>query len=125
VTLNITERLDEAILIIETHAPLDGEMDPPQATEATLAFQKKVNGTICRITDYTRTPIPFDILVAGMSSDVAFRHPKVLSIVVGDDDMVRLVAEGFKQEQYGGIDVKLAASLEEALTLARGWLASS
>ena len=116
--LQVQKRPDEAIIVIETHPPLNGDTDPVEATAVTLEFQAEVGGTICRITDYTRTPIPFGVLVKGMSTDKAFQHPEVISVVVGDDDMVKLVAEGFKQDQYGKIDVKMTASREEALALA-------
>ena len=109
----------DSLIIIEVHPPIDIQVDPHEATDRTLEFQKQMNRHICRITDYTRVHLTFSDVVAGMAADKAFSNPYVHSIIVGTDELVKLAATSFKNDQYGNVDVKIVATIDEALVEAK------
>jgi hypothetical protein len=120
--IKIETRPNENIMIIRLHAPLSLPEDPIEATEATVKFQKKQGGIICRITDYTNVQLTFSDVVEGMASDKVFRDPNIISVMVGSDAMVKMAADSFKQAQYGGVEVTLVSTMDEALKKAKQML---
>ena len=109
----------EQIIIVTIQPPVIMPDDPLAATEETLRFQQQQETTICRITDFRQVRLTFADMVEGMAADEAFRSPYVRSVVIGTDPMIKVGTRGFKQAQYGGIDVTLVASRENALQQAR------
>ena len=121
--LTIEKHPNDSIIFITIKPPVVVPEDPAEATEATLDFQKKQGGMVCRITDYTKVKLTFSDVVEGMASDKAFSDPNIISVMIGSDAMVRMVADSFRQAQYGGIDVTLVATRDEALRKAKQLLA--
>ena len=121
--LTIDTRPKDRIIFITVKPPVVVPDDPAEATKATLAFQQKQGGTVCRITDYTQVRLTFSEVVEGMASDKVFRDPNIISVMIGTDAMVKMAADSFRQEQYGGVDVALVATRDEALRKAKQLLA--
>jgi hypothetical protein len=121
--LTIDTRPDDRIIFITVKPPVVVPDDPAEATEATLAFQKQQGGTVCRITDYTQVKLTFSDVVEGMASDKVFRDPNIISVMIGTDAMVKMAADSFRQTQYGGVDVTLVSTRDEALRKAQQLLA--
>jgi hypothetical protein len=99
--------------------------DPLTATEEALRFQQQQNDTICRITDFRQVQLTFADMVEGMAADEAFRSPHICSVVIGSDPMIKVGTRGFKQIQYGGVDVPLVTTREQAIQQARRLLDAS
>lgn len=121
--LAIDTRPKENIIIITVKPPVVVPDDPAEATEATLAFQKKQGGAICRITDYSQVKLTFSDVVEGMATDKAFRDPNIYSVMIGTDAMIKMAADGFRQAQYGSVNVTLVSTRDEALKKAKQLLA--
>lgn len=122
--VHVEELPDEQIIIITIQPPVIMPDDPLGATEATLRFQQHQNTTICRITDFRPVRLTFADMIEGMAADEAFRSPHVRSVVIGTDPMIKVGAQGFRQAQYGGIEVMLVTTRDEALQQARRLLHS-
>lgn len=121
-SLTVETVKDTPIIVITVEPPIDIDHDPADATKHALNFQKKRGGTVVRITDYTHVKLRFSDVMLGMAADTSFKDPHIINFIVGNDELVRLLAEAFKQEQYGGVDVKVFGSTAEALREARAVL---
>lgn len=104
--------------------PFDPEVDLRQANEATAAYIAEVGAPVVRIEDVTGTNLDFNGIVIGLreatSSDQrgSFNDERVHGVFVGTQEMARLAAESFGQEQYGSIEMPFYASHAEAVEYA-------
>lgn len=113
----------EPIIVVDIHNPYDYETEPPQMFEAIRQLAEDA-GQGYVIYDCRDFDVTFGDLVAGMRAQTggapgSISDPNFLSIIVGSGDMLQLAANGFKQDQYGQIDVPLYPTLEDALQHAR------
>jgi len=118
-TLNITKMTDESIILIEVAKPVAYPDDPIAATKAAMEFLEEQGGTICRITDFSAIQSTFSEMVEGMAADKSFSNPKIRNVVIATDAIIKLGAQSWKQDQYGGVDVKIVTTKADALREAR------
>ena len=98
----------------------------------TAAFKKELGaGKVYRILDFTGIDLKFGDMMVGLAMERTHEggayDPEVVTIYVGDHDLVRLGVEALtKQEQFAGSNVlNLVENREEALKLVREHLAES
>jgi hypothetical protein len=116
---------DENIIVITIVPPVVMPDDPANATKETMKFQKEQGTTICRITDFTQVKLSFADVIEGLATDEAFRSPHVRSVVVGTDPMTKVGVKGYLEAPYGGLDVLLTPTREEAMRQARRLLSET
>ncbi|NDJ63168.1 MAG: hypothetical protein GYB67_18760 [Chloroflexi bacterium] len=86
-------------------------------------------GPLVFIWDLSKITVSFSDLVIGLNdvfkrdAETPFTHPRVRAVTVSNDELVHFGTEAVGQEQYGQADVKLVASLDEAIAFARQYLA--
>jgi hypothetical protein len=110
---------DENIIVVTIQPPVVMPDDPLNATEETMKFQTQQDTIICRITDFRQVKLSFADVIEGLATDEAFRSPHVISVIVGTDPMVKVGTKGYREAAYGGLDVLLTPTREEAMRQAR------
>lgn len=118
-TLSYKTLKDAPVVIVTVETPVDPVNDPKDATKWVSKFQKERGGKVWRITDYSNVKLTLGQVVEGMPNDTGFRDPNVVNYIVGTDYMTKTIAEGYKQKQYGGVEVKIFDTLEKAIATAR------
>ena len=82
------------------------------------------------IHDFSEFHISFGDLVMGLQAQTKTPNaPGTLTdershtCIIGNDDIIRIASDSLKQDQYGGLDVPIYESYDEAIQYARQWLA--
>lgn len=112
---------DGTIILVTHKADFDLGRDMQAVGAELIAILEPAERPLALIMDVRDVRLDFGSIVAAMaastrdSSDV-FGHPNLGQFVfITENSLVRLAAKAFAQEQYGGIHVSVAATLEEAL----------
>lgn len=119
------ERLpDEPILIITYETPFDFHIEPGQILEAMADIIIDSDQAVFAIHDTSNLSLSFSDVVTGMAG--AFKNvrgqelsPRARILVVGGGTLLNLAVRSARQIQYGGLDVELFDSLDDALDYAR------
>ena len=104
-----------AIMVATFLPPVDPVNDAYLFEQPFNELLESEDGTIYRIIDFTQTNLKFSDVVLGMGTDLYMRNPRVVTFVVGNDEMLRMGAEAASQDQYGGRAVRVFLSVEEAV----------
>ncbi len=127
------ERLGNESIIVLTISGTFGDVHDLSSYRAALAqlgqMAATIEGTVYRITDAHTAQIQFGDLVMALGESRGgekgtVSDPRMKSIFVGSDELIRMAAQSFTQEQYGHINVQLCSSLDEAIARAREQLAA-
>lgn len=117
---------NEPILLLRYLPPFDVREDMAKASEETAKALREIQGTVYRIEDVTGIDVNFSNIVQGMGAvtkkdDVgSIRNERVHLIMVSEKfDMLKIVKDGFKQDQYGNLDMSMFKTVDEALRFAR------
>jgi hypothetical protein len=116
--VNVKQIPQQPIVVITITEPYNRLKEAPVAEQQFQALTATIQGTIYRILDVTGWRIPFDDLVNALASDTrggTGADPRIRSIMVGTSEMAALAAKSMKQKQYGGREMLLFASMDEAL----------
>jgi len=122
-SFEIQQLKDEPIVVITCHNPFDFTGDIAAANRQVAALLE--NGeTITRIIDFTEIEMTFANLVESLATKTreepgSLRDPRVRTVLVGTHELVVMKAQSLRQEQYGGLDVPLFESLDEAIAHCR------
>ena len=124
----LTRLPDEPIVIVEIQPTLDPQKEVYEIADAIAEMFEGEEGPIYRINDFTSIDLPFGGLVMGLGLEAQSRpgslsDPRIKPIFVGTSDMVELGAKSARQEHYGGLEIWLFATLDEALAHIRTELA--
>ncbi|MGF1507782.1 MAG: hypothetical protein ACFB51_22065 [Anaerolineae bacterium] len=117
-TVESVENTAERIIFLTIKAPYGGAPDAREAADRAYAFHERLGEPVWAIWDFSQGDLDFARLVEGMAVVAELPdayYENVTSIVVGTDAFPQLIAESAGQEQYGGRDVTLVGSMEEAL----------
>lgn len=114
----------EPIVIFTMVSPLQIPEDPMTATKEFERLTAGVKGKRVRILDFTNVDVNFGDVVMGLQADSGSKLPNTTTIFVGTDELVALAAQAAASPQYGSLDAKLFASLDEAIAAARAVLRS-
>jgi len=116
------QRIDNKPIWVATLAePYDSAKDAQGLDKAMADEIAGVEGKIIYIADMRKLHIRFGDIVTGLAeafksdSIVFFTNPRVVSLTVATDELIKMAAEAVKQDQYGGIDIKTFATVEEAI----------
>lgn len=113
VDINILQ--EEPVILFTIQAPIDGENDARVTSEKAIEFAEELGQPVYRIVDFSQVDVTFTDIVMGMSAGAGVPADLVQTYMVGSHALVKLAAESSAQEQYGGIQVYLYASVDEAL----------
>jgi hypothetical protein len=120
-----TERLEgEPIIVVRSRRqPDDHRREMYEMYEAVDALIGPDEEVFC-ITDLSDTKINFSSMVMGMSSIRDKRpgspsDPRITNIMVASGPLWNLAANAASQTQYGGVNVHLYSTVEEAIEFAR------
>jgi hypothetical protein len=98
--------------------------DTRQSTAATLDFIRETGGPVHVIADLTDIQASFmeTLMILrdqAASGEGTTSDPNVLLMLVGSHTMVKLFADAMSQPQFGGIQIPMFKSIEDALAAAR------
>ncbi|MBN1565217.1 MAG: hypothetical protein JXA10_15335 [Anaerolineae bacterium] len=114
----------EPIFVFAITGQIVVPQDPQQASEKFFEMTKDAEGKIHRILDFSQAEIHFSDVALGLQNDVAMQMEQVVNYMVGTDELVAFAAEAAKQDQFGGLDVKLFTSRDDAIAAARAGINS-
>lgn len=118
------ERLpNEPIIVVTWQMPVDTGKETPQ-TFVDIDALIGPDETVYCITDLRAVNIDFGTLVTAMAAQRVKApgspsDPRLRSSLVGTGMLWEIASRGAKQLQYGGLDIPLYSSLEDALANAR------
>ncbi|MFN7210509.1 MAG: hypothetical protein ACK4P1_08985 [Aggregatilineales bacterium] len=119
--------VSERIFIQRYIAPVNPDEDMPAAVQAIRKFYEQVGQEFFVISDARQFPLTFDTLVEGL--DLIRRNlagVPMRFVIIGDGELIRLVAEAITQKQYGGFEAgKIFPNDEEALAYCMAQLQKS
>ncbi len=107
---------NEPILLLRFVPPADLTADAPLLREDIVQAAQSAGGFLYLISDLSLLNLLFPDVVVGM-----FEMTKVIEdidlypVLVGTSDMVRLISQAAKQEQYGSLHLPLFETVDEAL----------
>jgi hypothetical protein len=118
---------NENIVISTLYSDFHLETEGPRSSEEVRAILDAAKAPMYFVTDSSRVKFSLDDTIKGSSlaargDNPIFHHPNVKQVlmVVGDDAMQAMTADGMQTEVYGNVNVKTFATLEDALAFARG-----
>ncbi len=125
----LTRLPDEPIVIVKIRPTLDPQKEVYEIADTIADMFAEEEGPIYRINDFTDMDLPFGGLVMGLGLETQGRpgslsDPRIKTVFVGTSEMVELGAKSARQEHYGGLDILLFATLEDALAHIRAERAS-
>ncbi len=116
---------DEPVVLVKFSNPMDIRQEIPSFVEALREVFDASPEPLIDITDATGLKVSFGDIVAGMAmltrgEMAVLRHPHAAAyIVIADSDLIRMAGNALTQGQYGGLNIKVVRTLDEALNLAR------
>ncbi len=113
----ITEVPGKPILMIVPSESIDPQGDLFAAIQAVRQYYEKIKQPFYYLNDLRAMPLTFDQLTDLLSMMRGqFQGLPVTFVFVGTSNLAKLGATALKQRQYGGWDVVIFATLEEAMT---------
>lgn len=109
------EKHSEHPIVVVTITGMPAYDDPVKASEMVMPVIQSFSGRCVRIMDFSGYRMDFSVLVQGLANDPYLHDSKVVTVFVGDNDLVRLGTEAARQDQYGSLELPLFATLDEAM----------
>lgn len=112
-------------IVIETwDANYDPPTDAPKAAQEIIQVMEHLNKSVVVIVDMRAASLTFnDILLMAQTASgksAPARHPlQHRRIIVTNDSIVSIAAQGLDSEVFGRITVDIATSMDQALEMAR------
>lgn len=116
---------DEPIVIVRVTNPLGDTVEETRASDKAVAdAAADIEGTYYRITDVTELDITFTEIVYWLAEQKhaapgSINDPRLIPLTIGGKDIDYQAIDWAKQEQYGGREIQLFATLDDALAHAR------
>ncbi len=115
---------DEAILIVTIGKDYVVGKDSPEIIRTVDSKIGRDESGLYSIYDLREMKMTFGDLIIALSNQSqkapgAMADPRTSAVIVGSSEMVKLGAQAFQQEQYGGLRFPLFENVEEALRYAR------
>ena len=116
---------DENIIIIKISDPFKMAETIPELSDILQTKLDSTDGTLYYISDICDATINFADLVSGMGLVFkggleSFSDSRLHMIVVSESSLVKMGSKAAQQTQYGGVNIKVFATVDDALTYARG-----
>ncbi|MGF1507107.1 MAG: hypothetical protein GYB64_04460 [Chloroflexi bacterium] len=122
--ISVRRVTNQNIIVMSMLNPLkNGEADFKKAFKLTTAAAEPLEGRYIVIVDMARTRLSFSELVMALGVVTAeraplFKDPDARLYIVGSGDLISLMAQAFRQTQYGKRDVPVFETLDQAITYA-------
>jgi hypothetical protein len=129
VAFTIERMPGENILLLTVINPLDPVEDPRHAAELIDEMIEGTEGITCIVEDLRELKLNFSDLTIAMSEVTrkrpgSARDPRIQIAMVGSGWLVEIASSASRQAQYGGLDIPLFTSVEEAVEYCRERLSS-
>jgi hypothetical protein len=117
---------EEPIIVNTLHANFNFEADAENSTREAMKLLDTVPEPVYYIADTSQVNFDMDDTVKGSSfaargDNPIFHHPNIKQVllVIGDNAVQAMTAEGMRTEIYGNVNIKTFATQAEALAYAR------
>lgn len=117
-------------IIIDTHSePLEPSGYAEFARDL-VALATTIEGPIWRVIDLSGVNVSFEVLVHVMAEEAksglpgTSGDPRVQPMIVGSGETIELMVKSAKTELYGGIEMQIFATQDEAIAYARAQIAA-
>ena len=130
-TYMIEKLPDENIIVVTYTVPFDIQQDTGGAITDTGEMLEGMTPPVLRVSDFSTARLDFSQIVVGMASSIekkpgAVGDERLIDVLVGTvQELGTIVANGYRQEQYGSLSVQYFTSMDEALNVGRQLLAES
>jgi hypothetical protein len=121
---------EEPIIISTLISPFDIEKDLRMLSDRVKYILQETTGTYYYITDTTHLDhISFSMVLSGLvaiskgAASFLLKDERLNPVIVANSGLARFAAESLSQKQYGGLNIRLFNSLEEALAYSRQQIA--
>lgn len=116
---------DEPIAILTYTNPFEHEAMGPHFAQA--AQDAEETAPLYVINDLSQLTVDFGAMMIGMrqaslGGPGTAADPRTRHVLVSTEDIMQAAAEAMKQDQYGGLEVPIFASLDDAFDYVRGKL---
>ena len=107
------------LMVSRIEDPFDPDNDTKYGLLELNKFLAKTEGKVYVISDMRELHPSFSDIMLGMAEasykkDSPVRNDRVVIAQVADGELFKLMADWFKQEQYGALDLPLFKTVEEA-----------
>lgn len=117
----------EPIIVAMLHADFNLEKEAQASSQESIALLDAAPEPVYYISDSSQVKFSTDETIKGTSfaargENPVFHHPNIKQVlmVIGDNAMQAMTAAGMQTETFGNVNIKTFATLDEALTYARG-----
>jgi len=124
------QQLDgKPIWVSNYHEPYDPSMDAHAVDLEMQSLTADVPGKLYFIADMRAIDVEFSDIVSGLAEafksgvETFYTNPRVTILTVGTSDLIKMATEAAKQAQYGGVDIKVFPTVEEAVACAEEMIA--
>jgi len=131
-THTIQQVANEPIILIKIFSPFDAHNETSEILHEIIEMVYPMPGLTYLIYNVLELKLGFSDMVMGMAAALRSNVPgveelktKARMVVVGAGDLIKFAAKSAKQVQYGGLNVELFDTSEEALAFAREQLAKT
>ncbi|GAB4508777.1 MAG: hypothetical protein OHK0046_02250 [Anaerolineae bacterium] len=123
----IEHGMKEPIIIVNWQNPFDTTTDILESNKLVSDFANRSGTPVYRIIDTHEIDLTFGDLVHILDLKTrnepgSLRDPRIHTVLVGTHEMVRMKAQSLSQEQYGGLNVPLFESVDDAIAYCRAQL---
>ncbi|MEM6283290.1 MAG: hypothetical protein AAF787_13935 [Chloroflexota bacterium] len=113
---------NEPIIVVTLYDPFT--VEDARQTAIDIQQYRSDDYVSFMISDASQITSPFSQMVEIMGEVAGegagkINDPQMRVVSVGTDEMVKLSAEAYRQEQYGSADVQIFSNVDEALTYVR------
>jgi hypothetical protein len=127
----IVDKLPDEPIIIATLVDPVELADSQRGTEFTTQVLGEIDGPVYVINDFRHAHIDFSFMVQGLvealqktrNKSGSIHDPRIRMVAVTDSGMFKIAVQAAQHVQYGGFDIPLFATLEDALDYVRGKIA--
>jgi hypothetical protein len=114
----------EPIIVVSWSNPTDSAKDSLKMSAEVDALIAPDENHIYCVQDFRNLKVDFSSMVTGMATQREKRpgaagDPRLRTIMVGSGLLWELASKGAKQLQYGGLDIPLFSSVDDAVAYAR------
>jgi hypothetical protein len=108
-----------SLLISTVEEPFNPALDTKGALESLAYYMGEIDGKVYVVSDMRQLSPSFSEIIVGMAEasyrqDSPVRNDRVVIAQVATGQIFELMADWFKQEQYGKLDMPLFKTVEEA-----------
>jgi hypothetical protein len=107
----------EPIVFVSITPPFNPLSDVPEAYTKAAQLSQTIPGTVFMLSDVSTISLSLDDMINGMAMlrGVLPKDNRYRFLAIGSAELIKFAAQAMKQAQYGNVDIRLFASLDEAV----------